>query len=362
MKKIQIGKDDLIKYIKDFVKWVLTNTLWSIISLVIPFTLLIPVTKDIVEGIAEKTYTIRIYHIIWIVLFCLIEAVIIYCIMYLKNKHDTNKENELSASEVEIRNENEVDYDGLDYYFERYHKHLTVYKNGNGILINSFTVVINDINAITEFKRELKISDAKITTAFPKLKDMRKTKLHERFSKFGFWYKCLNNDNLIKAVTEYYWSNDGRNIDTIAQADTKDLKWIMEMNPSSIEVGKPYNIVYIISVPGMCPIENGFFAENVANIKGTKGKFNSQFNVTHKIKNMKYTVSFENGLKLYQKPCGRISLNNKNTNLHYLNDNNIIFDKYIFSTVNPECGSIINIEWKFTERRKRGKTKKEVEL
>lgn len=351
MKKIK--KEDCIKYIKSFVKWLLTNTLWTIVSLIVPFTLLIPFTKDIFKSISTKTYTIKIYHIFWIILFCLIEGIIVYLFICLKYRR---KNSNLSLNSIE-RSE-KIDYNLLDYYFEEYHKHLTVYKNGNGILINSFTVVINNINSITEFKRELNIKDAKVTTVFPKLKEMHKTNLNDRFSKFGFWYKCLNNNNLIKSVGEYYWSKDNRNIDTVSQADPKVLKWIMEMNPSSIEIGKPYNIVYVISVPGMFPIENGFFSENISSIKGTKGKFNSRFNIKHQIKHLKYTVSFENGLKLFQKPCGIISLHGNDINLNYQNDNNIIFDKYIFNAENPECDSIINIEWKFTEKYKRGKKRR----
>lgn len=122
------------------------------------------------------------------------------------------------------------------------------------------------------------------------------------------------------------------------------------MNPSSIEIGKPYKIVYIMSILGMFPLNNGMFDESISNIKGTHGKFQSKFGVKHIINNFTYTVSFENDLYLHTKPTGNITQGNKKINLHYDNDNNIIYNKYIFNTRSPKCNSVINIEWNFKEK------------
>ena len=344
------------KILKNFIKWVLSNTIWTIISFVIPLIFTAFSTKNIFYTIKTKTYNIHLYDIIIVVIGILFEVSLIIMIIYIKN-HEKGNLNE-SNTDIEEPKINEINYDDLDYYYESYHKHLTVYNNGNGILINSFTVIINNINAINEFKRELNISDAKSVTNFPKLSIMKKTKLSDRFNKFGFWHKCLNNKDLIKSVREYYWSSDSNGIDTIAQSNSKILKWIIETNPSSIEVGKPYDIVYIMSIPGMFPIENGKFSDSIANIKGTHGVFKSQSHIKHTIKNFKYTVSFENGLELYTKPTGTISVDNEKENLHYENDNNIIFDKYIFNTKTPKCNSVINIEWSFKDNTSKGRRKK----
>lgn len=334
-------KKNVKKYIFIFFKWAISNTIWTIITLIIPFTILIPSAKNILKSITSKTYNINILTAILLVAFFVVETVLLIAIIAFKRKDKKDI----------INNQNENDYNKMEYYFESYHKHLTVYKNGNGILINSFTVVINDINAISEFRREIDITDAKRETVFPKMNKMKGTKIYNRFNDFGFWYRCLNNKDLIKSVKEYYWQENSKGIDTIAQSNPKILKWIMEMNPSSIEVGKPYNIVYVMSIPGMFPIENGLFSDSIANIKGTNGNFKSQFGVKHAIKNFKYTVSFENGLILKNKPSGSISINNKKRNLHFDNDNNIIFDKYIFNTMNPQIGSVVNIEWNFKIKR-----------
>lgn len=340
---------DIKDKIKKIFKWIFSNTLWSIITLIFPFTLLIPIARSIFDSFITKEYTIKLYIIF--VLVVIIEVIIIICyIVYKKSQ----KKNVTEEKRKTLKDE-EINYDKEDYYFKSYHKNLTVYKNGNGILINSFELVVNNINSITQFTREIDISDSKINTEFPKLKQMKKTDLNDRFKKFGFWYKCLNNDNLITSVSEHYWTENGIGVDSVAQSNPKDLKWIMEMNPSSIEVGKPYKIVYVMSIPDMFPIEHGLFSEEIANVRGTQGIFKSQFNVKHKIKNFTYTVSFENGLHLHKNPTGHVILSNKKENLHYETEDNIIFNRYIFNITNPKHSSTINIEWCFKEKRHRAK-------
>lgn len=237
----------------------------------------------------------------------------------------------------------------MDYYFEEYNKHITVYKNGNGILTNSFTIIVNDINAITSFKRELNVEDGQTSICFPSLKTMKTTDLKHRFEKYCFRCKCTNNKDLIRSVTEEYWTDDSDNGDTVAKNNTKDLKWIVRMNPSAIEIGKPYKISYVISIPGMFAIENGIFKENIANKAGTHGNYISKFEIKHKVKKFTYTVSFEEDMKLFQKPIGKIINNVDQHNLQYKNENNIIYDKYIFSANDLDTGGTISIEWCFRE-------------
>lgn len=312
----------------------------------------------IFKYIINSFFHLNIYtfYLILIIIFIIIETIAIIILRKFTKKNtivaDINSED--LDNDNSPQDEKESDYEKLDYYFEDYHKHLTIYKNGNGIIINSFTLVINDINSISQFKRELNIEDAKITSNFPSLKVMKKTSLKHRFDKFCFRCKCINNKDLILSVEEKYWTDDSDNDDISARDNPKDLKWILKMNPSCIEIGKPYHIVYVISIPGMCPIDNGFFDENIANKKGTHGYFNSKFTVNHKVKKFIYTVSFENELLLYQKPNGKMNCLSGNKNLHFVNDNNIIYDKYIFSAEDLDVGSSININWCFRENKKNG--------
>lgn len=340
-----------------FFKWVISNIIWTIITYIVPFTLLIPLAYNIITSVIYKKTYISILSIALMIIFFAIE--IFLFIMTQKTKvivendkstKETAATNNGNKDTEEISTEQNNEYYNSDYFFENYHKHLTVYKDGTGIIINSFTLVINNIDSITEFKRELDINDAKESTVFPKLETMKVANLNDRFCKFGFWCKCLNNDKLITSIEEKYWTDKDENSDNISKEDPKILKWILRMNPSSVETGKPYKIVYVISIPGMFPIENGLFAEEISNIKGTNGNFQSQFNVRHKIKQFIYTVSFENELELQSIPTGHIAVSGGKKNLHFVNDNNIIYDKYIFSIDDPSCHSAINIEWQFKAR------------
>lgn len=355
----------MIEKLTNFVRWIFSNTVWTILTYIVPFSFLIPLAKDIWESIVNRTFTLTInfLQLFGVVFFVIIEATLVLININIRLNSKTGDKNCDNHNEDMIftqynyecdnRNKQEQQYKEQDYYFEEYHKHLTVYRNGNGIIINSFILIVNDINAISKFKRELRIHDSKITTEFPKLKDMKRTRLSNRFSSFGFWCKCINNKNLISSVEEKYWTDDDDDSDNTTRLDKKALKWILKMNPSSIEIGKPYKIVYIFSIPGMFPINNGKFSEDEASIKGTNGKFKSQFAVKHKIKKFIYTVSFENGLDLYKNPMGTIKVSGKENNLHFTNDNNIIYDKYIFNIDDPECQSVINIEWKFKTKFKK---------
>lgn len=281
----------IIKKLTIFIKWVFSNTVWTVITYIIPFSLLIPLAKNIWKSITNNTFTltINLLYLFVIILFVVVEATFVVININIKRnnkaieKNCENQIEEVSVAQDDNKNKKEQQHKEQDYYFEEYHKHLTVYRNGNGIIINSFTLIVKDIDAISRFKREIRIHDAKITTEFPKLKDMKRTRLSDRFTKFGFWCKCINNKNLISSVEERYWTDDDDDSDNTTRLDKKALKWILKMNPSSIEIGKPYKIVYIFSIPGMFPINNGKFSEDEASIKGTNGKFKSQFAVKHKI-------------------------------------------------------------------------------
>ena len=58
----------------------------------------------------------------------------------------------------------------------------------------------------TFLKRGLDISDGKKVAAFPSLDEMKKAKIQDRFSKYGFWY--YSDDNIISSVKENYWTDE----------------------------------------------------------------------------------------------------------------------------------------------------------
>lgn len=349
MKKILCNLGCLIK---NGIIWIFSNLLWTFICFLIPFSVLIPNVMNIIK---TRTLNFTIKDILSIIVFISIEIIIIMLYIIIKKSIKGADINDtIDGKSAEEKTETDSDkYNNLDYYFEEYNKHITVYKNGNGILTNSFTIIINDINSIMSFKRELNVEDGKQSLSFPSLKEMKTTNLKHRFEKFCFRCKCTNNKDLIRSVSEEYWTNDSDNGDTSAKNNPKDLKWIVRMNPSTIEIGKPYKISYVISIPGMFPIENGIFKENIANKKGTHGNYISKFEIKHKVKKFTYTASFEENMQLFQKPIGKITNNSGQHNLHYKNENNIIYDKYIFSADDLDIGSSISIEWCFKEMSQR---------
>lgn len=341
----------LIDLFKKFLFWIFSNVIWTVISFILPFGIIVP---KILSMIKTKNFILSAYNIIIFAAFISIELFLIYSCIVVKKAFKKTDVTDDEQEEDNSINENISEYDKLDYYFEEYQKNLTVYKNGNGIITNSFVIVINDLNSVLRFKRQLIIKDAKVSTTFPPLREMKKTNLTHRFENFCFRCKCINNNDLILSVEERYWTEDSDNDDRISKEDPKILKWILRMNPSAIKLGVPYKIVYVISIPGMFPIENGYFKENIANQKGTHGDFNSKLVVNHKIKKFTFTLSFENGFKLYQKPTGKMFNGQTSENLRYDIDSNIIYDRYIFRTDDLNIGSSINIEWCFQEILRKG--------
>ncbi len=339
---------------KKLLFWIFSNLLWTIICFIIPFGVFIP---NVMNKIKTRTVKFSKEDIFSILIFISIELFFGFSYSVIKksiNKSDTNVNGFADNGKDNKETEELIDkYSNLDYYFLEYNKHITVYKNGNGILTNSFTIIVNDINSVTSFKRELNVEDGQQSICFPSLKTMKATDLKYRFKNYCFRCKCTNNKDLIRSVTEEYWTDDSDNGDTASKNNTKDLKWIVRMNPSAIEIGKPYKISYVISIPGMFAIENGVFKETIANKAGTHGNYTSIFEIKHKVKKFTYTASFEENMQLFQKPIGKVTNGAWQHNLHYKNENNIIYDKYIFSADDLDIGSSISIEWCFKETNKK---------
>ena len=57
------------KIIKSFFTWVFTNTIWTIVTYIFPFALLIPFFKNIYKGIVSKTYSLGLWSLLFFVIF-----------------------------------------------------------------------------------------------------------------------------------------------------------------------------------------------------------------------------------------------------------------------------------------------------
>lgn len=233
------------------------------------------------------------------------------------------------------------------YYFKKYHKHVTIYENGNGIIINSFDIVFNDFNS-KRLERGINISDGKNSAGFESLKNMKNTPLNKRFDSYGFW--VYSSDNIIQETKEEYWLDDDREQEDIfAKNNNKELRWVFKFNNSNIKLHKPYHVVYIISIPGMFPIKNGKldFAEIDKNLFGEYS--NSSIEIRTPTEQLEYTVSFYNGIELQIqpeaifKPLG----NKKDSYKSITKEYNIIYNKYMCYIKSPQLGSKLKVRWKF---------------
>ena len=353
-----MNKDKIFKYLIKISKWVFSNTLWTMITCIIPFTFLIPTIINIFKSITEKTYTIKLYHIIIIVIFFIIETLILLSLVIIRknNKTSINVDNDdddiLDDTIINENSEenNDFIYDNVDdFYFENYTKHVTIYKNGHGIIINSFDIRVINVDNFKVIKRKLNIEDGKKDIKFPTLSQMKDTPKHDRFEKFGFWvYKP--HDSIINRTIEKYWSdNDPDDEDLHSKNNCKELRWVFEINKNKLKIDKLHKISYALSIPGMYPIENGEYNINLANEQKQNGISSSSIKIDHPTKTIKYIVSMENGVKIEGEPeCYLYNYSSTKKQItDYTVNEGVFYTKHVFTINNPQYGSNITVKWHF---------------
>ena len=244
----------------------------------------------------------------------------------------------------------------VTHYFENYHKHVTIYNDGTGIVINEFNMVFNKKEK-TFLKRGLDISDGKKEAAFPSLDEMKKIRIQDRFSKYGFWY--YSDDNIISSVKEKYWTdeddeNDKENI--VLKNNSKIFKWIFKFNYSRIYPNRKYKVVYVMSIPGMYPIKNGKLDISSINDEQLLNDLESgnatSIKIKNPIRNFYYTISFESDILLEREPRCLLKSANQQEDITYpklKHEYNTIYNKYTCNITKPKIGSIIKIDWQFKE-------------
>ena len=215
---------------------------------------------------------------------------------------------------------------------------------------------------VKEILREINIEDGKATAKFPKLYEMKRTKLKDRFTKFGFWIKSEN--DIVEKVDEYYWGDDHPEIeDQISKNDPQELKYRIHLQEGQLKRNKNYKITYIISVPGMYPLEHGYYYSDLHSPKFKDYTFTSSMRVEHSIRNMEYTVSFEEGVQVSASPkcnvCKRSSnFITKQKPIRSEFQDNIIYKKYTFKINRPKYQNLIEVKWDIEKgRRKNSKVK-----
>lgn len=236
------------------------------------------------------------------------------------------------------------------YFFRNYHKHVTIYDDGSGIIINSFDIIFNNTDS-TKIVRGINISDGKMNAKFPSLNEMKKILLKNRFDNYGFW--VYSDNNIIEEAKEEYWLDDDKEQeDTLAKNDPKELRWIFKLNGSKIELHKPYHVIYVMSIPGMQPILNGKLENSEIDSKFFDGYSSSSIEIKETpIDHLKYTVSFYNSINLQTEPESFFKTvgSSKDSHLSITKEYNIIYNKYICYIKRPPLGSKLRIRWKFKE-------------
>lgn len=244
----------------------------------------------------------------------------------------------------------------ITHYFENYHKHVTIYNDGTGVIINEFDIVFNGQER-TFLKRGLDISDGKKDASFPSLKEMKKTKIQDRFNKYGFWY--YSDDNIISSVKEKYWTeedddNDSENI--ILKNNDKIFRWEFRFNYSRICPHRKYKVIYVMSIPGMYPIKESKLDITSINdeqlLSDLEVGNSTSIRITNPIRNFYYTISFESDIILERNPKCMLKEMNQQDNLTHpklKHEYNTIYHRYTCNITKPKIGSIIKINWQFKE-------------
>lgn len=244
----------------------------------------------------------------------------------------------------------------VTHYFENYHKHVTIYNDGTGVIINEFDMVFNRKEK-SFLKRGLDISDRKKNACFPALTNMKKTSIQDRFHEYGFWY--YSDDNIISSVKEKYWTdeddeNDAENI--TLKNNNKVFRWEFRFNYSRIQPHKKYKIVYVMSIPGMFPIKDGKLDIDSINdeqlLNDLESGNSTSLRIKNPIRNFYYTISFESDILLERDPkCMLKSINQQEDVVHPKLEHsyNTIYHKYTCKITKPKIGSLIKINWQFKE-------------
>lgn len=325
------------EFVKNILLGLISNTIFQIILLLVSSSGLFYTIPKIPKHFKDSEISISVLTLLILIFSCMfITASIILLIINHYQKNKIKKEKKIEKVP--------------DYYFTNYEKYVTIYNNGNGIIIHRFTVVANDVTKLNRIRRKLNIEDGNKFSTFPEFEKMLKTKKSERFNDYGFWY--YSEDGIISDIKEYYWENGTSKENKKSKANTKEIRWIFKINKNTIKNGKPYEIAYVISVPGLAALENGKLNKDLL-LDINEVEASSNMSIDHKIQKLKYTISFEDGISLQTSPECRYIIKGQDESKEYIVDGeheyDLLYNKYIFKINNPAFGSDISISWKYDD-------------
>lgn len=323
--------------IKAIVINLISNTIFQFVMVITSGSGFAYAVNKLLKSLKDNKINISIFTLIILIVSCVIVTIftVILVIKFARHRKINSRNHDFHSID--------------DYYFSNYEKHITIYRNGNGIIIHKFTVIINNIEKFKKIRRKINIEDAKITSVFPSMEEMLKTDVSDRFDKFGFWY--YTKDNIISKVKEYYWQKNSSGENINLKNNPKEMRWVFEIDRERIKTNFPYDIIYTISVPGLMPLENGKLNSKLA---GRESEISSSaMNIDHKIKNLKYTISFEKGVDLESVPVCKYMIEGQDEPTESIitgeKEDDIFYNKYVFCIRKPEFNSHLKIIWKYNK-------------
>ena len=320
--------------IKSIAVNIISNMIFQIILVCVSGSGIIYTIRHMIKSLSNNNITISILNLFILILSCIIITGSLF----------------LLCRSIRIRKQKDnFSFDDIkDYYFSDYEKHITIYQNGNGIIMHKFKIIVNDKSKLQKIRRKLNIEDGCKTSRFPSLEKMMKTNKADRFHEFGFWYK--SDDNIINNVKEYYWDSKNKNENKKLKSNPQEIRWIFKIDSDKVEEKKPYEICYVISIPGIAALQNGKLNRELLYEPSEENSY-SCMRIDHKIQKLKCIISFEDGVCLDSQPKCKCIISEqdseKEVDIEGTYEYNLLYKKYIFSINNPIFGSDINISWKY---------------
>lgn len=316
---------------------IISNIIFQLIILAVSSSGILYFLHEKYKDLSNNKITISLLElIILLVMFAVSTLIVLSLIKKLIKRNRKNKES------------NNIFNDIKDYYFSDYKKQVTIYNNGTGIIIHKFTIVVNDVKRLKQIRRKLNIEDGAKTSKFPPLESMKKTNMSERFKDFGFWYD--SKEGIIMNVDEFYWDNKSTVENKKLKKNPQELRWIFKINSNKLVQNQSYEICYVISVPGLSALKNGKLDVQLLNDPLDLNS-SSNMHIDHKIQNLTYIISFENGVSLNTQPQCQYKINEqdelKTVDIQGKEEYDLLYTKYIFNIKEPAFGSNISINWKY---------------
>ena len=216
----------------------------------------------------------------------------------------------------------------INYRYIGLRKHVTVYKNGHGIILHDIELKIYRPNE--NFEKAIDISDGQTQCIFPSLDEMKRTHIEDRFKSFGFWYSSTP-PGVISDVVE---------VQSRSNPKKKTLKFTF--NPHEVKKlnGHSVKILYGISVPNLYPLNNGIYNASL----GGENPIKSEFEVKYPLSYLTYVIGLEDGISVNSRegiyyPRGE---GNIGTDIAIKEKDDLFYNKYSMDIKNPKVGSLIS--------------------